>query len=190
MIWVLTTSLDSLKSKFVCFTKLAKTMSKKAIFVSDQTLSVNDSLFGLAVYIFEPLASKPVSKQPVSEKMISRDKTRKPPNPSSMISLSSMSEVGHFTPGWWNPIHFYKDSFKNPLQGIEKLGTKIFHERNQLCFVSMETLDPFFFAGGCDEFIPAACSWKKPGLHGCFLFLFVFRGWNYTTQFCRVFSFQ
>lgn len=123
-------------------------MSKKAIFVSDQTLSVNDSLFGLAVYIFEPLASKPVSRQPVSEKMISRDKTRKPPNPSSMISLSSMGEVGHFTPGWWNPIHFYKDSFKNPLQGIEKLGTKIFHERNQLCFVSMETLDPFFFWGG------------------------------------------
>ena len=148
-------------------------MSKKAIFLSDQTLSVNDSLFGLAVYIFEPLASKPVSKQPVSEKMISRDKTRKPPNPSSMISLSSMSEVGHFTPGWWNPIHFYKDSFKNPLQGIEKLGTKIFHERNQLRFVSMETLDPFFFAGGVWWIHPSCMFMKKTGPSRLF-FIFIF----------------
>lgn len=61
-------------------------MSKKAIFVSDQTLSVNDSLFGLAVYIFEPLASKPVSKQPVSEKMISRDKTKNHQTPAAWLA--------------------------------------------------------------------------------------------------------
>lgn len=81
-----------------------------------------------------------------------------------MICLSSMSEVDRFTPGWWNPLQLYKESFKNPLQGIEKkLGTlcqdlSFVHERNQLCFVSMETLDPIFFGGGegGDEFIPAA----------------------------------
>ena len=41
--------------KVCVFHETCGTMSKKAIFVSDQTLSVNDSLFGLAVYIFEPI---------------------------------------------------------------------------------------------------------------------------------------